>query len=267
MDNNITNIQNDDIKNTIAKIVEPKGAIHKCSKCKKRKVEGDFYRNDKIYKNCNECYEKYLKKEPKEIKKIEINIEQPAKQSTDEILQNIVREELKNEQINTATENIDQVIDNKMKDTPLERINELEKLAGLKITDEMEYSMKNESEKVEYQKMLITKVTKLYENKMNPLSWMIIMGTNVAEKNAYLLENVGLDIDLTGYQKEVYEHKKDIDDVCLELMTEHPEYFTKYINNPFLRLSIILTQCGMNVALRNRYAKEKDMGSSNKIVV
>jgi hypothetical protein len=44
-------------------------------------------------------------------------------------------------------------------------------------------------------------------------------------------------------------------------MTETPEML-QYINNPYVKLSLIMTQCGMNVALQNAAKKPEATGSN-----
>lgn len=231
MDSNIEIINKETIENDLAKF-DKLEVKQLCKKCKQRKTEDQFFRNGKVNKTCNMCSEKYSKKKEENIVVADPKI--------DPVIETIGEDSVKNALLSV----------------PLTKINDLEKLCALPMSSQEEWDIKTDIDKINYNKMLISQLEKIYSRKFNPGTWTLLASAKVVEINAPLIgKSIGYDICLDGFQKELAQNKDDIDQVMLELMQTYPEAL-KYLANPMTKLALIVGSAGMNCHSRNMLKNE-----------
>lgn len=265
MDTNINNIELEKGKEILLKIAEPNKVL-KCSKCGCRRAEGEFLRNGKTFKTCNVCenlrtaklnkpVKNIVKEEIKEVKVVKM---EPAGKITDKALNDLLNDKnIDNVDKKPAVDNfLDKLLNDNL--IELKKINEMEMYLHMSLTSENDYSLKTPQEKTNYQRTIIELFTKKLQS-TNPLVFMLLMGAGIVEKNTHYLSYAGLDLDLEGYQKELDTHRKELNDCCNDILIDAPE-IVKWLNNPYLKLTIILTHAGHEVHKKNM--DKKQLGSS-----
>lgn len=241
----------------------------KCTRCKTRRPESDFNRNGRSVKTCNVCdnirtskiSKKTVKTEPAkdEIEKI-ITKPELAGKLTDETLNELINDKPK---VDIKKANSEDLLNKLLNENliELQKINEMEMFLHMTATSEAEYSTKSPQEKINYQRTVIDLFTKKLQS-TNPLVWMILMGSGIVEKNTHYLQYAGIDLDLEGYQKELETHKKELNDICNDVIVDAPQ-IVKFLNNPYLKLSIVLSAAGFECHKRNT-EKKNQLGSSKQ---
>lgn len=141
----------------------------------------------------------------------------------------------------------------------LKKINEMESFLHIPLTSQKDYDAKTLSEKNSYQKNVIELFTKKLQS-TNPLVYMLLISAGIFEKNTHYLQYAGIDLNLEGFQKELDTHRKELNECCNDIVLDAPQ-IVKVLNNPFLKLGIILTHSAHECHKKNT---EKTQNGSPK---
>lgn len=146
----------------------------------------------------------------------------------------------------------------------VEKINEYERILKLDITSADKWDKMPVSDRVKYQNVLADKMVAQWEKGNNPMTWIVLVGAKMVEDNIRHLEGVGVDIDLTGFQKDLWEQKDELDLALADLMRNHPEIMEKWVKSPWLKLGLIVGSSALKVGLNNMKKKAGGADSGSK---
>lgn len=253
--------QRDHAGRPVDEVGAPLAAASKCNICGRLLQSKEFYRKNKTFKSCNMCSEDRIAGMTREDIEKKHGVK-PLPEVPHDVNPVINAKIAKGELPEVPSVPIVPQ-EQKKDDGPLMplmdcgKVNQYEKLLGLPLTSASVWDGKIPADKILYQQKLAEMLAMSWLKGRNPMTFLVLAGARAVENSFPLVDTIyPTGISLSGYHKCLESRQKEIEDVLNEIMKDNPEFVTKYISNPWLKLAFILLMPAVEVAAAN-YAQKK----------